>query len=287
MKPLVASVVRGMGAPGPLVLSSPHSGMVWPPDFRPAAPRDAILTTWDAFVDELWSGAVEAGGVMLAAHFPRAYVDVNRASDDLDLEIVDEAWPDPVAPTDYSRRGMGVVRRLALPGVPMYERPLPHVDVKRRLTTYYQPYRQALGRLIEVAYQRHGVVCHVDCHSMKSKGNRMNVDAGAERPDFVVSDRLGTTSAPELTAWVANALASRGYSVRVNAPYQGGDLVRTFGRPAERRHSLQVEINRAAYMDERAFTRHAGFDRVREDLAALARALVDRVRSLGPEAHQA
>lgn len=277
LPPLVASCVRSLAPPGPLVLSSPHSGMVWPVDFAPDAPQEAILTTWDACVDELWAGAVGVGARLLAAHFPRAYVDVNRAISDLDPEIVDEAWPDPVEPTDYSRRGMGLIRRLALPGVPMYDRPLSRAAVKHRLTTYYQPYRAALAALVDDAHARHGVVCHVDCHSMKSRGNRMNVDAGSARPDIVVSDRRGTTAAPGLTAWVAEFLAARGYVVRVNDPYQGGDLVRTVGRPADGRHAVQVEVNRACYMDEAAFTPHDGFGRVRDDLTALARALTDRL----------
>lgn len=280
MKPLVASVIQGTGAAtSPLVLSSPHSGMVCPAGWEPAAPLAAILSTWDAFVEELWAGAVDAGAVLLAAHFPRAYVDVNRAATDLDPGMVDEAWPDPVEPTDYSRRGMGLIRRFALPGVPMYDRPLPHAEVNHRLATYYRPYRAALGALLDRAVARHGTACHVDCHSMKSRGNRMNVDAGAARPDFVVSDRLGTTAEPGLAAWVADFLAARGYSVQVNDPYQGGDLVRTFGRPADGRHSLQVEINRARYMDEGTCERHQGFARVQADLSALAAALSAHVRA--------
>jgi N-formylglutamate deformylase len=232
LPPLGASVVREPGeARVPLVVDSPHSGMTWPTDFQPSAPRQAILTTWDAHVDELWSGAVTTGAALLAAHFPRAYVDVNRAPGDLDRTLVDGPWPEPVEESDYTRRGMGLIRRLALPDVPMYDAPLPRAAVRHRLATYYRPYRDLLGATLERTRRRFGVVCHLNCHSMKSRGNRMNVDEGAARPDIVLSDRLGTTAAPALTTWVAAYLSALGYAVQINRPYQGGDLVATFGRP--------------------------------------------------------
>ena len=112
-------------APIAVVVDSPHSGMEWPADFHPSAPREAILTTWDAFVDELWSGAPGAGATLVTACFPRAYIDVNRAADDIDPELVEGEWPTPLTVSDYSRRGMGLIRRHALPGVPMYSGRLP------------------------------------------------------------------------------------------------------------------------------------------------------------------
>ncbi|MFP5380119.1 MAG: N-formylglutamate amidohydrolase [Vicinamibacteria bacterium] len=278
MLPAGPIVVREpVGLPAGLVVDSPHSGMDWPDDFHPGAPRDAILTTWDAWVDELWAGAVDAGATLVAARFPRAYVDANRAADDLDPALLADPWPTPLAPTDYSRRGMGLVRRLALPGIPMYDAPLPAAAVRARLDAYYLPYRAAVARAVDRQQAARGVVWHLNVHSMKSRGNAMNVDAGAARPDFVVSDRDGTTADPSHTAWVAGWLAGHGYRVQVNDPYRGGDLVRTFGAPSEGRHSIQIEINRALYMDEAACTRHGGFAALAATLTTLARDLAEHI----------
>jgi N-formylglutamate deformylase len=267
----VADAVRvelPRAVPVPLVVDSPHSGMVWPADFRPAAPDAAILTTWDAWVEELWAGAPDAGATLVHARFPRAYIDVNRGDDDLDLALVDGAWPHPTHPTGYSERGMGLIRRDALPGVPMYDHALSVDAVEHRLSAYYRPYRAALRDRLDALHAEHGAVWLLDCHSMKSRGNRMNVDAGAARPDIVISDRRGTSAGEAHTTWVAEWFRAHGFDTRVNDPYQGGDLARTFGRPAQQRHAIQVEVNRARYMDEAAVARHQGFAALQEELAA-------------------
>jgi N-formylglutamate deformylase len=264
----------------PIVVESPHSGMVFPPDFRPAAPYAAIQTTWDAFVDELWSDAPDAGATLLRATFPRAYVDVNRAESDIDETLLGEPWPVALTPTDYTKRGMGLIRRNALPDVPMYDRALTVAEVQGRIASYYRPYRDAVRREIDAAHARSGIVFHVDCHSMKSRGNAMNVDNGAARPDLVISDRHGTTADTAHTQWACEWFRAHGYSVQMNEPYQGGDLVKRFGDPSAGRHSVQIEINRARYMDEASFTRAASFDAMRESCAAFVRALADRARGL-------
>ncbi|MBX3173331.1 MAG: N-formylglutamate amidohydrolase [Gemmatimonadaceae bacterium] len=267
--------------PIPLVVDSPHSGMEWPEDFVPAASREAIHTTWDAFVDELWGDAPAAGATLVCATFPRAYLDANRAEDDIDPELLAEPWPTPLTPTAYTKRGMGLIRRNALPDVPMYGQPLTVREIQARISGFYRPYRDALRRALDTAYDRFGRVWHVDAHSMKSRGNRMNVDNGALRPDVVVSDRHGTTAAQEHTQWAAEWFRGRGLRVQVNEPYQGGDLVRSFGAPAERRHSIQVEFNRALYMDEARFERGPGFAALRETCAAFAVAAGARAQEQG------
>lgn len=260
----------------PLVVESPHSGLELPDDFGAAAPLNAIRTTWDAFVDELWSDAPDAGATLLRATFPRAYIDVNRAEDDIDETLLAEPWPMPLTPTDYTKRGMGLIRRNALPDVPMYARALTVAEVESRIARYYRPYRAALGRAIDAAHARSGIVFHVDCHSMKSRGNAMNIDNGADRPDFVISDRHGTTADPAHTTWACEWFRARGHSVQMNVPYQGGNLVRTFGRPALGRHSIQIEINRARYMHEASFTKSPQFDAMRADCRAFVGALAAR-----------
>ena len=255
----------------PIVVDSPHSGMQWPADFEPAAPRSAILTTWDAFVDELWAGAVEVGATLLAAQFPRAYIDANRAADDIDPALLAGAWPAPIAPTPYTQRGMGLIRRLALPGVPMYHERLPVAAVEARLAHFYRPYRHALQDQLDRLHQRFGVCWHINAHSMKSTGNAMNVDHGAPRPDVVVSDRRGTTASPATTKWIADWFRGRGLLTQVNVPYQGGDLVAASGNPRLERHSVQIEFNRRLYMHEDTFERSEGFAALRDSCSALLR----------------
>lgn len=268
-------IIEPIGAEVPVLVDSPHSGMEWPADFDTVAPAEAIRTTWDAFVDELWSGAPSAGATLVAATFPRAYIDANRASDDIDPDLLAEPWPEPLTPTAYSARGMGLIRRSALPGVPMYDRLLRVDEVRLRIERCHAPYRAALAERLARLHTRFGEVWHVNAHSMKSRGNAMNVDADAARPDVVVSDRRGTTADPAHTQWAADWFARRGYSTRINDPYQGGDIVASTGDPVRGRHSIQVEFNRALYMDEALVTRGARFAALQSHCTEFVRALAD------------
>ncbi|VWC80854.1 MULTISPECIES: N-formylglutamate amidohydrolase [Burkholderia] len=263
----------------PIVVDSPHSGIAYPPDFATVAPDDAIRTTWDAYIDELWAGTPARGGTLLGATFPRAYIDPNRAETDIDATLLAEPWPEPLSPQPYTQRGMGLIRRDALPGVPLYDRKLSLAEVRHRIDAYYLPYRRALAGIAEPLHAAHGALWHIDCHSMKSRGNAMNVDAGELRPDVVVSDRRGTTADPAFTAWTAQWFVDAGYRVQVNDPYQGGDLLTALADPARQRHSIQIEFNRALYMDEAAFAKHAGFATLKHSVDAYLDALADYVRA--------
>lgn len=264
---------RPAGPEVPLVLDSPHSGFALPADFGTVATEAELATSCDAFVDALWLPAVAHGATVLAACFPRAYIDANRAFDDIDAELLAEPWPTPLHPRPYTLRGMGLIRRDILPGRPMYQRRLSVAEVQARLDGFYTPYRSALAQLLQEKQQRFGRVWHIDCHSMKAHGNAMNVDRGAPRPDVVVSDGLGRTAAPAFTDWVVDALRQRGFSVQVNDPYQGGDLVLSHGAPERGVNSVQIELNRALYLDESTHTAHAGFERLRERLNDFSLAL--------------
>ena len=243
----------------PLVLDSPHSGNDWPSDWHPAAPAEAIETSWDAFVAELVGKAPEYGAALLEAHFPRSFIDLNRSRTDIDPTMLDGPWPGEVLPTEKSAKGFGVLRRLALPDVPVYDSKLPVSQVQAWLAQYYDPYHSALADQLESLHAQFGQVWHLDCHSMKSRGNAMNDDPGRARPDFVVSDLDGTTADPQSTRFVAETLEQLGFKVGINAPYKGAELIARHSDPAGGRYSIQIEINRALYMDEASRTRSAGF----------------------------
>lgn len=263
----------------PLVFDSPHSGVVYPPDFDYTCPLNVLRTAEDTFVDELYGAAAEHGATLIGAHFPRSYIDANRHVADIDQNLFATAWPGPVDPGEKTRLGMGLVRRLAVPGLPVYGRKLRVEEVQARIAHYYEPYHAELAGVLDRLHDRFGAVWHVNCHSMKSVSNAMASEgAGAPRADFVLGDRDGTTCAPELTLFVREFLARRGYQVKVNDPYKGVELVRRHGRPNENRHSLQIEVNRKLYMDETCFERNDNFPKLQRDLEALIGALAAFVR---------
>lgn len=269
----------------PLVFDSPHSGRVFPGDFKTIAPMDAIMTSWDGFVDELYGSVPAAGGVLLAALFPRAYIDANRALADIDQAMLDGPWPGEVKPSGKTAKGMGLIRRQALPGVPLYDRPLTVAEVRHRIDTYYAPYHAAIKQALDERHGRFGCVYYVDCHSMKSVGNAMNDDAGAPRPDFVVSDYEGATAAVEFTRFVAATLREMGYTASINVPYKGAELIRAYADPWRGRHAIQIEINRALYMDEKRFQKGAGFARLQADLTRFVHRLAGWIRQREGLAH--
>lgn len=265
--PAFSLVGPGRAGQSPLVFDSPHSWRDWPAQGPAlAASEQALRTGCDAWIDELWARAARGQAPVLAAGFHRAYIDANRARDDIDPALLAGPWPEPVHASSACQRGMGLIRRLALPGVPLYDQPLTVEDVRARIERCYDPYHQALTELIDAAHGAFGLSCHIDCHSMKSMGNAMNIDHGKPRPDIVVSDLNGQACDPFLLRWITTELLALGYRVQVNHPYAGAELVRRHGRPAQGRHSVQIEINRALYMDEARFEKHEGFERLGRDL---------------------
>ncbi|WP_102797956.1 N-formylglutamate amidohydrolase [Bowmanella denitrificans] len=260
----------------PLVLDSPHSGSLFPDDFRCLASEAQLKSGWDAYVDDLWAPVLAVGGSLLSAHYSRMYIDLNRAPDDVDPAMLKRPWAG-CNPSKYSERGMGLIRRYALPDVPMYDAPLNIEDIVRRIEQFHRPYHQALQTKLDTLQQQFSAVWHVDCHSMKSTGNRMNIDSGAARPDVVLGDNDGLCSDPGFVQIVEDAFVSLGYKVVRNQPYKGGYLVTHYGNPAKRRFSMQIELNRALYMDEQAFVPNRKFDDFRRDLGRVAGAMADYI----------
>jgi N-formylglutamate deformylase len=250
----------------PLVIDSPHSGMQLPADFNTLASLTQLQTGWDAFVDELWRPATTLGASVLSAQVSRMYIDLNRAPDDIAPEMLEGHWPSALNPTPYSSRGMGLIRQWALPGQPMYSAPLPVAAVYHRLQHYYLPYHQRLRQLLDQRHAEFGAVWHIDCHSMKSRGNAMNIDAGSNRADIVVGNRDGQSADGRFTALIVDSFRDLGYSVGLNYPYKGGYLTQCFANPQQQRHSVQIEINRQLYMDESAVCRHQGFSVLQQHL---------------------
>lgn len=258
----------------PLVCDSPHSGTTYPDDYRHAVPRELLRRGEDTHVEALWQAVPAVGGTLLHAHFPRTYIDANRNVDDLDPELLDAAWPEPLAPSEKSRLGFGLVWRNIRAGTPIYDRPLAIAEVRHRLDAYYLPYHAALADSIERTAQRFGAVWHLNLHSMPNDAyERLQITSPHPLADFVLGDRDGTTCEPEFVELVERELRGRGYTVARNDPYKGVQLIGRIGQPQRQRHSLQVEIRRPLYMDEATRERNDGFARVQGDLTSLLHTL--------------
>lgn len=261
----------------PLVFDSPHSGDVYPEDFDYACDFKQLQKAEDKFVDELFAAAPGRGAALLVATFPRAYIDVNRCERDIDTELLADIWPEDIAPTTRSHAGIGLVRRLVRPGLPVYDRPLSAAEVQARIDRYYRPYHQKLAALIEAAHYRFGMVYHINCHSMPAPAMVQNFGflPAFAPPDFVLGDRDGTTCDPAFTRAVRDFLKGKGYKVAINDPYKGVELVSRYSDPASNRHSLQIEIGRWLYMDEEACRKSRGFARMQKTMTALIDFIAD------------
>ena len=256
----------------PLVMDSPHSGTEYPEDFGAAMPLARLRETEDSYVHELYGAAPSLGATLIAARFPRVYIDPNRSLLDIDASLLDAPWPGPAIPSRKTQLGVGLIWRLLDSGEPIYSRKLGVEEVKRRIVAYHQPYQRAVKDALDDAHAHFGAVWHLNLHSMPALSSKISEEGpGKPRADFVLGDRDGTTCAPEFTALVAETLRGMGYDVRINDPYKGVELVRAFSDPKANRHSLQVEVNRRLYMDERTREKSAGFDTLRRNLESMVR----------------
>lgn len=277
-------IVRGPALPRkPVVLDSPHSGFRFPDNFETIVSEFDLRDGEDCFIDELYRPAVDRGMPLLAAQFPRTFLDPNRHAGDIDLELVEGGlWPHVHVPSGKAGIGKALLWRTLDDGRPIYGRRLSVDEVLDRIERYHRPYHQALRVLLDATHAAFGVVVHLNCHSMNAVSGAMGEGgAGFARADIVLGDRDGSTCAPELTAFVRDMLEARGYDVKVNDPFKGVELVRAYADPAAGRHSLQIEVNKRLYMDEATRTRHAGFERVQADLMQLLDALCERYAPQG------
>ena len=254
----------------PLVLDSPHSGTEYPEDFGCALPVDLLRQAEDSYVDELYDAGPDVGATLITARFPRSYIDPNRSLLDIDASLLDAPWPGPAVPSAKTARGIGLIWRVLDSGESIYARKLGIEEVKQRIVRYHQPYQRAVKDAMDRAHRHFGAVWHLNLHSMPAVSGAISEEGpGKPRADFVLGDRDGSTCEAAFTALVGEALRGMGYQVKINDPYKGVELVRAFSDPGAGRHSLQVEVNRRLYMDERTRARTAGFDELKRNLSRL------------------
>lgn len=260
----------------PVLLDSPHSGNNYPSDFGTIVPLPILHRVEDAYVDQLYGDAPDQGATLLCAEFPRSYIDPNRGEDDLDWRLLDGRWPEPLAITEKTRLGHGLIWRSCPGDLPMYDRLLSIAEVKNRIETYWRPYHDTLESELMRLYSLYGGVWHINCHSMPAASSPFVSGAtGGRRADMVLGDLDGRSCDKEFTLFVRDCLIRMGYNVRINTPYKGAELVRRGGAPDRGRHSIQIEINRALYMDEHSLEPTRNFRKLKENLRELVAAVCD------------
>jgi N-formylglutamate deformylase len=263
----------------PLVLDSPHSSARLPDDFGHVVAAKELRDAEDMYVDDLYASAPDHGATFLTANFHRTYIDPNRHEADIDLELIDGEWPFEYLPSGKADIGKSLVWRTLEDGRPIYANRLSAATVRHRIDQYLRPYQHGLKGLLDDAWSGAGVVWHINCHSMRAVGGRMaEGGAGKVRADIVLGDRDGTSCSMEFTALVSEYFHDRGYGVAINEPYKGVELVRAFSDPSHNRHSLQIELNKRLYMDERSFERNGNYARLRSDLDGLVAMLASELR---------
>ncbi len=254
----------------PLIFASPHSGRRYPAEMLSAAQvsLDSLRRGEDAFVDELFAPAAKHGALVLAAAVARSFIDLNRDPYELDPDMFEGALP-AHAVTESSRvqAGLGAIAKIAGDGRAIYRRKLTLDEAERRIRDVYLPYHEILTALIGETRTAFGCAVLIDCHSMPSCAR------GPHAPDIVLGDRFGASCHASVIALAEATLRKMGYQVARNAPFAGGHVTQTYGRPAAHVHALQIELNRGLYLDERTLERGPGFARVRADMGRLAEVL--------------
>jgi len=274
----------------PLVLSSPHSGVDYPAAFLASSRLDAktLRRSEDTHVEDLFKGGVSVGAPLISAIYPRAFLDLNREPYELDPRMFEGRLPS-FANTRSMRvaGGLGTIARIVGEQQEIYSARLPVAEAIDRIERFYKPYHAALRGLLARAQEQAGVALLVDCHSMPSTAGGFAAVLGARRDehvkaDFVIGDRYGASCDPVLVERAERILRGQGYAVQRNRPYAGGFITEHYGEPAQGVHAMQIEVNRAIYMNEATLERTARFEAIALDLTRVAEGLAECLAQWSP-----
>lgn len=260
-----------------VIFASPHSGAAYQAAFLAQTVLDAvqIRSSEDAFVDRLFAPAPAHGAPLLAADVPRAFLDLNRAPDELDPAVIEGVARPPHNPRVSS--GLGVIPRVVAGGRAIYRGKLPRADAEARIARYWHPYHRALRDLIENTYSQFGQAILIDCHSMPHEAIEHHARPGTPPPEVVLGDRFGASAAPWVMDRVETIFRAEGFRVARNTPFAGAFIAQSYGRPSVGRHVLQIEIDRHLYMDETSVQPLPGFD----SFAARMARVIGQIADLG------
>lgn len=251
----------------PLVMSSPHSGALYPHSFIESTVLDghALRRSEDSFMDQVARASVGLGVPMVAARFPRVLLDPNREPYELDPRMFHGAAPSYVKDSPRVKGGLGTIARIVGSGQPIYGQKLSYMEAEWRIDHLYRPYHATLQRLLDQTVARFGFAILIDWHSMPSAAVRRSAkaqDGTHGQPDLVLGDRFGQSCQRSVVKIVETAARQHRYFAVRNAPYAGGHITSHYGRPQRGLHALQIEVNRSIYMDEEGYAPTAGLERL-------------------------
>lgn len=242
-----------------VVFASPHSGRDYPDAFlrRTVLNASEIRSSEDAFVDQLFAAVPDHGAPLLTATAPRAFLDLNRGVDELDQALIEGVRRNAHNPRIAS--GLGVIPRVVANGRQIYRGKLTLAEAHLRIAQYWRPYHDQLQTLLDESNNAYGEAILIDCHSMPHEALENVGPPGSARPDVVLGDRFGSTAAASVVEQVEAAFTSAGLRVARNMPFAGAFITQHYGRPSRQQHAIQVEVDRALYMNERTLELSADF----------------------------
>jgi N-formylglutamate deformylase len=267
------------GGPAPVLVDVSRSGREYPADFRSPLPFTEVHDNVSMYVEELCAGAPASGATLLFACFPNTYIDTNRSASDIDESMIEGEWPGPITQSDFTQRGLGLLKRLSRYGTQMQERKLTVEEVQERLRRYHEPYHQELGRLLGSFRSTFGAAWQLSFHCMSAIGAPTHADPGKERADFCVGDVHGKTCTPEFLDLVVETLRGTGHTVSINFPYYGGELTLRHSDPANKIHSIFIEINKRMFIETKTFKKTEGFEKVKASIDHLLSEVVSYARA--------
>ena len=263
----------------PLFFDSPHSGCQFPVDFKSILSQMQLRRAEDAFVNDLFSEAPNLGAPLIDALFPRSYMDTNRAENDFSPEDLSDQWPLTLMPSEKGARGTGLVWVRMHGFDEVYVEKLSSSALKHRIDTCWVPYHSTVNNLYDQLFERFGCAYHLNCHSMRAMGNSKDAGSANPRPDFILSDRDGTTCELGFIIATKDYLENLGYVVSINHPFKGAELIQRYSDPLGGRHSMQIEINRRLYMNEEAIEKLPEFDNFKAKMTGLIKFLAAYAKS--------
>lgn len=267
-----------VASPVPVLVDVSRSGREYPTDFRSPLPFTDLHDNVSMYVDELYSSTPSIGGTLLYACFPNTYIDTNRSSADVDESLIEGKWPIPIRQSDYTERGLGLLKRLSRYGEPLQERKLTVQEVQERLARYHEPYHLELARILAGMKKTHGRGIQLSCHCMSAVGAPTHVDPGQQRADFNLGNNKGASCSEQFISFAAEALKSLGHTVSINFPYYGGELIARHSDPQNGVESLFIEVNKRLFIDTRTFKRTENFQNLKRSIDAFLQKIADYTR---------
>jgi N-formylglutamate deformylase len=266
--------------PIPVLIDVSRSGREYPKDFRSPLPFTVLHDNVSMYVEDLYAVGPSLGASLLYACFPNTYIDTNRSAADIDESLIEGKWPREIKQSDFTSRGLGLLKRLSRYGEPLQERKLTVEEVQRRLAIYHEPYHAELARMLGQMKQQHGVAFQLSCHCMSAVGAPTHADPGKQRADFNLGNMNGATCSPEFMSFLATTLEGLGHSVSLNFPYYGGELIARHADPCAGIESVFIEVNKKLFIDTKTFKKTANFDRLKSSIDKMVTAAVAYAREV-------